>query len=144
MGGLRGQKLVILDGCYTAAELYTLKIPPRTNIIGHTEKGYEGEVGSMRQTVPDPDSANQGSPEGSLPIMGFFTRAIVRELQRNTRRVDVARLVAALQEDRRILGRGIGIGHRANTVIVLESVVWYLSDDQKPLELLAPPKPEEK
>ncbi len=140
MQGLRGQKLVILDGCYTAATLDTLQIPPRTNIIGHTEKGYEGGIGSMELPVRDPADADAADPFADPPIMGFMTRALVKQLSANPHRVDVNSLVAAVLADPRIQKRDIGIGYAAHTVIGLPSVMG----DEWEAPVAPKPEPPEK
>jgi hypothetical protein len=136
MQGLRGQKLVILDGCYTAATLDSLAIPARTNIIGHTARGYEGPIESMdpaahlANPLPfDPFNPFEYPGVGGAPKMGFMTRALVRKLQASPSRVDFNQLVQALTADPRILRRQIGVRAVQHTMLHLASRV---GDDELP------------
>jgi hypothetical protein len=130
MQGLRGQKLVILDGCYTAATLDSLAIPARTNIIGHTALGFEGPIESMdpAEHLANPPPFDPVDPFAGLggvssPVMGFMTRALVRELQASTSRIDFNQLVQALTQDPRILKRQIGVRAVQHTMLHLASRV---------------------
>lgn len=95
LSDFRGQKLLILDGCYTSAFARD-NLPPRTVVIGTEGKAYEDYAQSMLK--PGSEGVFQDEPN----IMGLCTRALYKSLKDNTGRVNVEYLVDQIKADRRI------------------------------------------
>lgn len=100
----RGQKLLILDGCYTAQKFPSL--PPRTAFIGNKGKGYEGAIHSVLFLSP----------------MGYVTRALQKILAISPEKIETGEIIEQIRQDERIFTQQQSVGHKYNTVIVLPSV----------------------
>lgn len=102
--GYRGKILMILDGCYTEA-VAQHGMPPRSALIGHEGKAYEGHV-TMR-----PGDEDNG-------IRGYTTRAICKILEAHPGRINVDELVERLREDPRVRARQkVGYHHRTDITL---------------------------
>lgn len=95
LSDFRGQKLLILDGCYTGA-FAKQNLPSRTAVIGTEGRAYEGLAQSMN--LPDSDGAVLGEPN----MMGYCTRALYKALKNNPGRINVEYLVDQIKADSRI------------------------------------------
>lgn len=111
--GYRGQILIILDGCYTDS-FAEADIPPRSVLIGHAGKAYEGVAPSVIH-----EENNYG---GGNIVRGHTSRAMTKALKSNPGRVNVQKLYEAVKDDPRILARQQEVELHPQTIIFLPSI----------------------
>ncbi|MBT7902921.1 FHA domain-containing protein [Candidatus Woesearchaeota archaeon] len=118
LSDFRGQKLLILDGCYTS-EFAKYDLPARTVLIGSEGKAYEGPA----QSMVGPSS--EGVVAGELNVMGYCSRAIYKALKAHPNSMSVDELVAIVREDDRIKFRQQAVTYHPMTQILLQSAALH-------------------
>lgn len=122
----RGQKLVILDSCYSS-DLTKYSLPPRTVLIGMQGPAYEGPIKSMAHAInisgKEKTSGKDTGPEpGEHNVMGYCSRALYKILRDNEGSIDVSALVDQIREDTRIKVHRQNVMCQALTRIKLSSI----------------------
>ena len=113
----RGQKLVILDSCYSS-DLAKYSLPPRTVLIGMGGPAYEGHIPSMAYAK----KIDTGPEKGEGNIMGYCSRALYKILRDNQSTIDVSALADKIREDTRIRVHHQNVVCKAMTQIKLSSI----------------------
>ncbi|MBI4453639.1 caspase family protein [Candidatus Woesearchaeota archaeon] len=113
----RGQKLVILDSCYSS-DLARYSLPPRTVLIGMGGPAYEGHIPSMAYAK----KIGTGPEKGEDNIMGYCSRALYKILRDNQDTIDVSALADKIREDTRIKVHRQNVVCKALTQIKLSSI----------------------
>ncbi len=115
LGHLEGQKLVVLDGCYTA-NVAKWELPARTVLIGSKEIARECEIETLQgHEVVDMFANN--------PVMGISSRAILRSLSSRRGPVSVDRMLYDIRSDHRIIVRGQRICDFQGTQIFIPAIL---------------------
>lgn len=127
----RGQKLVILDSCYSS-DLARYRLPPRTVLIGMQGPAYEGHIKSMpyAKKISEKDKLEKekisgkdtGPEKGEVNVMGYCSRALYKILRDNQGSIDVSNLADKIKEDTRVKVHNQNIVYAAMTQIKLSSI----------------------
>jgi hypothetical protein len=115
LNNFRGQKLIVLDGCYTG-EVDEEKLPSRSVLIGNKGKGYEGNIASLEMTC------NIGAIPDGDKVMGYCTNALYKVLDGHLHRIDIGKLFFEARKDPRIVAKRQEMRLQEGTMIFLPTV----------------------